>query len=367
MPVVVLAWLAPALLPADPVDADRLPCFVAAAWPEADALFRRDPRWLGADVASSVDLGDGRVLWLFGDTWIDPSGSGDRRSARMISNSVGVQTGSDPSQAGMSFHWGSDADGQPRALFPDEGPEALWFGHGVNVDGRVVLFFARTLRNTGTGLGFEHAGWGALMVENPGDEPSRWRTRMLDTADANQEILLGYASAFADERYVYAFGSLNADKSHPIHAARWRRDGFRTGDLGRPAWWAGEAAGWVTGSEGADPQRLFGNAQTDLSIHRDSVTGRFVAVHTVGFGPAVVGLRSAPALAGPWSDPDPVYRPPEFSRPDIMIYSAKAHPALAGADLVVTYATNSTRFEEHFSDPEIYYPRFVRFSRCTSR
>ena len=50
-----------------------------------------------------------------------------------------------------------------------------------------------------------------------------------------------------------------------------------------------------------------------------------------------------------------------------MIYSAKAHPALAGADLVVTYATNSTRFEEHFSDPEIYYPRFVRFSRCPPR
>ena len=244
MPVVLLAWAAAAVVASEHARAEPAPCFVAAAWPEADSLFRRDRHWLGADGASSVGLGDGRVLWLFGDTWIDPTGRGDRHGARMVSNSVGIQTGPDPSRAEMSFHWGTDTDGEPRALFPDKGPEALWFGHGVNVDGRLVLFFARTLRNTGTGLGFEHAGWGALVVENPEDEPSRWRTRMLDTADAPQEILLGYASAFADDHYVYAFGSLNADKSHPIYAARWPRlgqrdvrlqlEGLRRGGAGTP-------------------------------------------------------------------------------------------------------------------------------------
>ena len=50
-----------------------------------------------------------------------------------------------------------------------------------------------------------------------------------------------------------------------------------------------------------------------------------------------------------------------------MIYSAKAHPELDGADLVVTYATNSASFGEHLSDPEIYYPRFVHLSRCASQ
>src|SRR5262245_25248473 len=42
----------------------------AEAWPEADALFRQDPRWLGADAALTVDLGGDRVLWLFGDTFV---------------------------------------------------------------------------------------------------------------------------------------------------------------------------------------------------------------------------------------------------------------------------------------------------------
>ena len=38
----------------------------AVAWPEADAMFHRDPRWLGGDDAYSIDLGNGPrrlVLW----------------------------------------------------------------------------------------------------------------------------------------------------------------------------------------------------------------------------------------------------------------------------------------------------------------
>ena len=47
-----------------------------------------------------------------------------------------------------------------------------------------------------------------------------------------------------------------------------------------------------------------------------------------------------------------------------MIYSARAHPELTGADLVLTYDTNTFEFGEHLSDPLIYYPRFVRLARC---
>jgi hypothetical protein len=38
--------------------------------PEADRLFHSDPRWLGADAAFSIDLGGGRVWWLFGDSFV---------------------------------------------------------------------------------------------------------------------------------------------------------------------------------------------------------------------------------------------------------------------------------------------------------
>ena len=83
----------------------------AEPWPEADVLFRSDPRWLGADDAHSVDLGGGRVLWLFADTFVSTARPGwprllpARRTAAMIRNSVAIQSGYDPSTASIAFYW----------------------------------------------------------------------------------------------------------------------------------------------------------------------------------------------------------------------------------------------------------------------
>ena len=59
------------------------------AWPEADQLFRRDTRWRGSDAANSIDLGEGRVLWTFGDSFVDNNpvaAQRQRKTARFIRN-----------------------------------------------------------------------------------------------------------------------------------------------------------------------------------------------------------------------------------------------------------------------------------------
>jgi hypothetical protein len=341
-----------------------IPCFEAAAWREADQIFHRDPHWLGADVASTVNLGDGRILWLFGDTWIDPSGTGTRRGACMISNSVAIQNGTDPANAAMTFYWGIDTNGKPAALFPDRGAESLWFGNGVRVGNRLVLFFARTLRNTGTGLGFEHIGWTAVMVDNPDDEPSAWQVHDLKTPSNPLGILVGFAAVFRQDDYVYALGSQNPVKSHPIFATRWLTEDVRSGNLSQPEWWAGESQGWIPDSSDVQRWPLFENGQSELTIHVDPTTHRFLEVQTQGFGPADIMMRAAPALTGPWSAPRMVYRPPEYYRPNVMVYAGKAHPDLTGGDLVLTYATNTFDFTGQLTDSLTYYPRFVRLTRC---
>jgi len=347
-----------------PVD---VPCFEASAWREADRLFHRDPHWVGADVASTVDLGSGRILWLFGDTWVDTSGRATRRGARMISNSVAIQTGTDPATAVIKFYWGKAADGKPDALFPDRGKESLWFGNGVRIRDRLVLFFARTLRGVGEaagGLGFEHIGWTAVMVENPDDEPSAWRVRPLETPANPVGILVGYADVLRLGDHVFALGSQNPVKSHPIYAARWLADDVRRGDLRRPEWWAGNRVGWIPDSSSLQRYPLFENGRSELSVHQDHVTQRFIAVQSLAFGPSDVMLRASPTLAGPWTAPRMVYRPPEYYRPHVAIYAAKGHPELTGADLVLTYVWSSFQFSDLFTDSLSYYPRFVRLTRC---
>ncbi len=343
-----------------PVEA---PCFEASAWREADQLFHRDPHWVGADVASSVDLGGDRTLWLFGDTWIDPTGRATRRSARMVSNSVAMQTGADPAKGAIRSYWGKAADGSPAALFPDRGNERLWLGNGVRAGDRLVLFFNR-VRNTTTGLGFESVGWAAMMVQNPDAEPSAWQVTPIETPSNPLGVVVGYAGVLRLGEYVYAFGSQDPVKSHPVFAVRWLLDDVRRGDLRRPEWWAGERLGWVADSSGSPRWPLFENGQSELSIHLDQASHRLLEVQTVGFGSADIMIRAAPALTGAWSAPRMVYRPPEYYRPKVMIYAGKAHPQLTGGDLILTYATNTFQFSEHLTDSLIYYPRFVRLARC---
>jgi hypothetical protein len=149
-----------------------------------------------------------------------------------------------------------------------------------------------------------------------------------------------------------------------MYAARWPMEQVRLGNLLHPEWWAGDRVGWVADSSGALPWPLLENGSPDLAFHIDQATGRFLEVHTVGFGPADVAMRAAPILTGPWSEPRMLYRPPEYYRPNVMIYSSKMHPQLVGADLALTYATNTFEFTEHLTDSVIYYPRFVRLTRC---
>lgn len=339
------------------------PCFEPSAWHEADQLFHRDPHWIGADGAFSIDLGDDRTLWLFADTWIDPSGKRARKNGVIIRNSVAIQTGTDPSNATIEFFWDTKADNRPEAFFAREDDRWYWPGHGIRVDDRLVLFLNR-LRSTDTGLGFQSDGWNAVMIMNPDDDPSSWQMKELQSPSNQLGIIVGFASVLEWREHIYAFGSQSTVKSHPIYVARWPLEKVRQGDMMAPEWWAGTDFGWVANVSSTPRWPLFQNGQSEMTIHLDEVTGRILALHTRGFGPADILMRAAPAIAGPWSAPRMLYRPPEYYKPNIMIYAAKSHPQLTGSDLVLTYATNSFDFGEHLTNPLSYYPRFVRLTRC---
>ena len=340
----------------------EVPCFEASAWPEADLIFRRDRHWVGGDGASSVDLGGGRTLWLFGDSWIDPSGKHTRQGARMISNSVAIQTGTDPATAAIAFYWGRAKDGGPAPLFPDRGAERLWPGSGVRLGNRLVLFFNRIKSDNGSG--FDSAGWTAVMVENVDAAPSAWRVMPLETPDNPLGVIVGFAGVLQLDEYVYAFGSEDPVKSHPLYLVRWPSVDVRRGKLLSPEWWAGDRMGWVADISSVRRWPVLENGQSELTIHFDQASNRFLELQAVGFGAADVAMRAAPSFTGPWTAPQVIYRPPEYNRPNVMIYSAKGHPQLTGTDMLVTYSTNSFQFAEHLTDSQIYYPRFVRLTRC---
>ncbi len=340
------------------------PCFGATAWPEADALFHRDPHWAGGDDAYSIDLGGGRTLWLFGDSWIDPSAHGRRgRGATMIRNSIAVQTGADPSTAKIEFRWRPGADGRPASFFPEQGSDWFWPGDGVRLGRRLVLFLARVRATTG-GLGFEVYDWAAVRVDDPDADPAAWRWRWLGRPRTLPGLIIGFGAVLRSGDHVYTYATRENAPAHPTYLVRWPVGALAAGKLDRMEVWRGGGSGWVpVGTDGSEPVRLF-DGQSEFTVHRDDATGSYLALQTVGFGPADIAVRAAPAPEGPWSPARALYRPPEYSRAGIMIYAAKAHPELAGADLMATYATNTFDFARQVADTTVYFPRFVRLWRC---
>jgi hypothetical protein len=166
--------------------AGDVPPVTASSWPEADRLFHADPRWLGADGAYTVDLGGERTLWMFGDTFLARVPGGTTDGAFFLRNTVAVQTGRDPSRALMAFFWGTDRDGGPRSFIAQDGAEWFWPGGGARLGAALLLFYGRVRTPSGDTSGFEAAGWRAIVVDDPDDDPSAWTmhdARTPDTGD----------------------------------------------------------------------------------------------------------------------------------------------------------------------------------------
>lgn len=331
----------------------------AAPWPEADALFRKDPRWLGGDDAYSVDLGDGRILWLFADSFIATSPSGTRRESLMVRNTLAIQRGYDPSSASIKFYW-RIKDGKPASFFAESRKVWYWPGHGIRVDGRLLIFLMK-IHATKRGLGFEAFGWSVVAIDNPDEDPSRWKPRWLPVPQNDLQVIVGSASVIRLGDFVYAFSAQERTGKHDVYLVRWPLAKTAEGDLREPSWWCGEKYGWVSQElVSGRASVVFSGAQTEFTVHWDPRLSRFIQVQTEGFGAANLAFRSADKLTGPWSSLENFYRPPDSDRTGTIVYAGKSHPALSGSDLVFTYVVNRTDFGELVNDSSVYYPRFVK-------
>lgn len=333
----------------------------APLWPAADSLLQRDDSWVGGDGAYSIDLGNGRVLWTFGDSWVNPDGEGTREDGIMVSNTIGIQHGYDPEAATMSFYWGGMDTGSPTAFLPDEAGLRFWPGHGAMVGGKLILFWMEVSTEEG-GIGFAVQNWRANLISNPGDDPSEWQSVRLDTPRNDRRIIVGSGGVLVHDGYLYAHGAREPGPNHSVFLVRWPEADAAQGELtSNMQWWGGEEAGWLDGPEAsANAQPVATDVQTEFTVHHDADASRFQLTHSSGFGQAVIVARYADHITGPWSAPDTLVVPPHNDVENIMIYQGKAHPYLEGGDLVLTYSTNSFDFGDHFRKPWLYYPRFAR-------
>ena len=327
----------------------------ARPWPEASALFRSDPHWLGGDGASSVALGRERILWLFGDSFVNSGTSGSRRDAVIVRNSLALQEGTNPALSRLSFFWNSQSE-TPGSFFKEQETRWFWPGCGIRIGDRLLLFLMEVKKSENV-LGFDLAGWRAALITNPDKKPECWQLRWLATPSVYSDMIIGSGSALVKGLFLYTFG---VDRhTHKVYLLRWPLSAIRQGDLSAPQWQMKDAWREQRPSDPL-PTAIFRTGAMEFTVHYDRKIRQYLEMETGGLGESSFFFRSAPTLAGPWSERRPFYRPPETRDAGLMIYAGKAHPGLSGAPLVLTYVVNAMDYSRLLADRNIYYPVVLR-------
>ncbi len=330
-------------------------------------------RMVGQDGAYSIPLGDGRVLWYFGDTLIgerpkeslwyifgNPVGgqdlSGKGPFDQMITN-TGLILRDSTGRGGLNdFSYVLNADGKLRQLvlpLPGEHPDKdrTWCMHGCKLGDVLYLFFMkiRMLEEGGDPfpVGFEIVGTGLAVgsdrdwtferIEHKG-------TTVLWPSDQPQFAAAVLVDKEADR--VFLYGSLQApDFRYHAYLARVRPNDMQRID--RYEYFSGDPERWSRDVREAEV--VFSGMPNEMSVSYNAYLGKYLAVHCMGLTGEIVG-RTAPAPWGPWSEGTLLWKvsPPEKPIPyPRLIYAGKEHPELAeenGRILYITYI----EFEEYF-------------------
>ena len=332
--------------------------------PDLDAQFRRTSGWIGADAAYSIPLATNVTLWLFGDTFVGEIKDGRRTDAVMINNTLALQHGLDQ----VEYFHGKSRDGKPEAFFkPPDGRGYFWPMHGARTEDGLWLILHQIVNvKTGTPFGFKAVDCWLARIANPDEPPARWEikyTRLPFTKIAPGSALTFGGAVMRDGDFIYIGGT----DSRPATKQRFGHGGLVLARV--PVQQLGDFKQWRFLAEGQwqkDFQKvtpLFADVASEFSLSYLPGAQCYVAVYMSGGIYGSIHVRFAPASEGPWSAPETVYRCPELDWPvQAFCYSAKAHPELASApdELVITYAANSWKFSNLFSEPRLYWPRFVR-------
>ncbi|MEV4663342.1 fibronectin type III domain-containing protein [Micromonospora echinofusca] len=281
--------------------------------------------WTGGDGTASVALPDGRVAWLFADSFLGTVNADGSRPANspMVNNLIVVQEGD---QLTRTLHGGT-VEGPSALVKPAQSGEHYWITDGV-VEGDTLKVIYNRIRTTGSGaLDFEQTGVALATFALP----ALTLTSVVDLP-LGPKISWG-AGIFPDGAYTYIYGLSSAPgRMKFAHLARVPAGGLS----GAWEFWTGSA--WspdlsavgrlISGVDGGGVQKV-GNQYVWVT-HESNLL----------FDPQFVAYTS-PSPTGPFTGPIQLFSAPETQTQGLFVYNARVHPDLArSGKLLVSYDVN---------------------------
>lgn len=310
---------------------------------------------VGQDEAYSISLGKS-VLWLYGDTFYGrrlPDGKPDVQGA--VSNTAALSTDLNAAD-GIDMTPLVDAKDNPRAVLPydpseDQQKLRLWPGHGVELGGKIYLYYS-LIELTGKGeWDFRHAGQGLSSGTDPKEGFARLTWKGGYEFWSRSEPRFGLA-VIQDKDWLYVYGR-HEDKPNAMRVARVKpesiedRDAYEYLSSAKAAQWSRDLSSAAA---------VFTDAPPEASVSYNRYLGQFLMLYSRFLEKDVV-IRTAPHPWGPWTRARVIYRC-KPSAPDAFCYAAKEHPEYNKSDGRRIYFTVVDSGEAEGGVPELFEATF---------
>ena len=324
--------------------------------------------WWGSDCAFSTPLDKDKILWLFGDTFIQENIHNiGRENSKLINNSIAIQNGvlADKKEA-LRFYWNQNADQSYSFLLNDAHYGFLWPFSAVLINDILYIFTVRIIEtDREDAFAFELTGNEIFIVKNPFESPDKWSLRVCDLPWQESQISFG-SNIFLKDDYLYIYGfkkdSPGWESDLKLMIARTDVSNNHTVDnYGEWEYLKGTSGIWSSDINLIKP--VFNNSNTEFSVSYLAKYRKYVLVAISMTDMCSLNVRFSDTPYGPFSDPYTIYKCPEVDEnPDYFCYAAKAHPELSESDdeLIITYMTNARNLQNCICDLDIYYPKFLK-------
>lgn len=310
-----------------------------------DSVFTRYGNgWTGGDVAASYKLPDGRLLWLWGDSFLDTVYPNRQRPVvGFIHNQVTTMN-----NAGgdfITYYGGTKRN--PLPYFEASGNTFYWpcftFMNSANTN---VYIFLDRVETFGSGaFDFKVTGVDVAVLRYPSLAIEKILPFTRDT------VVNWSGDAYeSSDGYVYLFGVESTKYNKFIHVARTPKNNPL-----KVTYWNG--SNWV--AEAQSTVRVLGGISQGFSFFMHKGRQYLLSQENL-LGPKIY-LWDAASPVGPFTRKRLVYTTPDkVGNFKVWTYNAKAHPALSVNDsLLVGYCTNSQTANGLIKNADTYRPYFV--------
>lgn len=295
--------------------------------------------WTGGDVGFTIPLPDGRIVWVFGDTFlgtVSPDRSRDPQP--LVTNTFMIQDGS-------NFTTLSGPNNTP-LLVPQNPEEKYWPQDGFVSNNKLYVFlYTWKPSSQGGSFGYDFLRTDLAIFSLPDVTLQEIKTF------SGNSVIWG-AAIMVDGDYIYNYGSVDLPDLNQVNLSR--------APINNPEgpWEYFSGFGWISESH-ANKTLLEGNSN-QFSVFKHGDSYYLFTQEDIAFSNKVYRYK-AQSPEGPFTDKTLVYETPNHGQ-DTWTYNTKAHPEFMGGDgeLLISYNLNCLAFEKLFVNADLYRLYFVR-------